>query len=164
MFRDKFWLSLVLTIPVVVWSEHVQQLVGYSAPAFPGSDWIAPILGTIIFFYGGWIFIQGAADELRMRLPGMMTLIALAITVAFLFSLTVEAGLLDAEPIWWELATLVTIMLLGHWVEMRSISQAQGALQELSRLLPDTAVRLTDHGEETVPVEMLSIATSSPRS
>ena len=156
MFRDKFWLSLVLTIPVVVWSEHVQQLVGYSAPAFPGSDWIAPILGTIIFFYGGWIFIQGAADELRMRLPGMMTIIALAITVAFLFSLTVEAGLLDAEPIWWELATLVTIMLLGHWVEMRSISQAQGALQELSRLLPDTAVRLTDHGEETVPVEMLS--------
>ncbi len=155
MFRDKFWLSLVLTIPVVFWSEHVQMLLGYEAPAFPGSTWIGPVLGTIIFLYGGWVFIKGAIHELRDRLPGMMTLIALAITVAFVFSWVVEVGLLEAEPLWWELATLFTIMLLGHWIEMRSIAQAQGALQELAKLLPDTAVRITDDGEEEVPVTEL---------
>ncbi len=155
MFRDKFWLSLALTLPVVFWSEHVQMLLGYEAPSFPGSRWIGPVLGTVIFFYGGWVFIKGAVDELRARLPGMMTLIALAITVAFLFSWIVEVGWLEADPLWWELATLVTIMLLGHWIEMRSVSQAQGALQELAKLLPDTAVRIGDSGEEEVPVSEL---------
>ncbi len=155
MFRDKFWLSLVLTLPVVFWSDHIQMLAGYDAPAFPGSDWIGPVLGSVIYFYGGWVFLQGAWRELADRLPGMMTLIALAITVAFAFSWVVEIGLLDATPLWWELATLVTIMLLGHWIEMRSISQAQGALHELARLLPDTAVRMTDGGEEEVPVAEL---------
>ena len=155
MFRDKFWLSLALTIPVVVWSEHVQMLLGYRAPAFPGSDWIGPVLGTVVFVYGGWVFLQGAARELRDRLPGMMTLIALAITVAFVFSWVVELGVLEAEALWWELATLVTIMLLGHWIEMRSIMQAQGALQELAKLLPDTATRVTDGGEERVTVDQL---------
>jgi P-type Cu2+ transporter len=155
MFRSKFWLSLALTLPVVFWSEHIQMLLGYTAPTFPGSALIPPVLGTAIFFYGGWVFLQGAASELKHRLPGMMTLISLAITVAFAFSWVVELGLIAAEALWWELATLVTIMLLGHWIEMRSISQAQGALAELAKLLPDTARRITDDGEEEVPVEQL---------
>jgi P-type Cu2+ transporter len=92
MFRRKFWLSFVLTIPVVFWSDHIQELLGYQAPVFPGSDWIPPVLGTVIFFYGGWIFIQGAWHELKARLPGMMTLISLAITVAFLFSWVAVRG------------------------------------------------------------------------
>ncbi len=148
MFRSKFWLSLIMTLPVVFWSEHIQILLGYQAPEFFGSAWIPPVLGTIIFFYGGWVFIQGALRELKDRLPGMMTLISLAITVAFLFSWIVQLQLIEAEALWWELATLVTIMLLGHWIEMRSIVQAQGALQELAKLLPDTATRITDQGEE----------------
>ncbi|HEX6261805.1 MAG TPA: heavy metal translocating P-type ATPase [Actinomycetota bacterium] len=155
MFREKFWLSLALTLPVVVWSAHIQELLKYRAPEFPGSDWIPPVLGTAVFLYGGLVFLQGAVRELRARLPGMMVLIALAITVAFVFSWVVQLGLLDAEALWWELATLVTIMLLGHWIEMRSISQAQGALQELAKLLPDTATRITDAGEETVSVTEL---------
>jgi Cu2+-exporting ATPase len=152
MFRDKFWLSLMLTVPVVFWSEHIEMLLGYEAPHFPGSAWIPPALGTVVFLYGGLVFLQGAARELSARLPGMMTLISLAITVAFLFSWVVQLGWIDAVALWWELATLVTIMLLGHWIEMRSISQARGALQELSKLLPDTATRVTDGQEEDVKV------------
>jgi P-type Cu2+ transporter len=154
-FRNRFWLSLVLTIPVVYWSAHVEMLLGYRAPVFPGSDWIPRVLGTAVFLYGGLVFLQGAWRELSSRLPGMMTLISLAITVAFVFSWVVDLGLIRAEALWWELATLVTIMLLGHWIEMRSISQAQGALQELAKLLPDTATRITDVGEENVPVSEL---------
>src|SRR5690606_11612451 len=153
--RRKFWLSLILTVPVVFWSEHIQELLRYRAPVFPGSTWIPPILGTAVFFYGGWVFLQGALRELRARLPGMMTLISLAISVAFVFSWIVELRLIAAEPLWWELATLVTIMLLGHWIEMRSIDQARGALQELAKLLPDTATRITDRGEERVAVSDL---------
>jgi len=152
MFRDKFWLSLALTLPVVFWSGHVQELLGYAAPTFHGSAWIPPVLGTFVFLYGGLVFLKGAWGELRNRLPGMMTLISLAIAVAFVFSWVVELGLLDAGALWWELATLVTIMLLGHWIEMRSISQARGALGELAKLLPDTATRVTDEGEKRVPV------------
>ena len=148
MFRDKFWLSLVLTLPVVFWSEHIQMLLGYQAPEFFGSAWIPPVLGTVIFFYGGWVFVQGALRELKAKLPGMMTLISLAIIVAFLFSWIVQLQLIAAEALWWELATLITIMLLGHWIEMRSIVQAQGALKELAKLLPDTAMRITDQGDE----------------
>ncbi len=155
MFRDKFWLSLVMTLPVVYWSAHIQHLLGYRALEFPGSAWIPPVLGTIIFIYGGWVFIQGAWRELKVKLPGMMTLISLAITVAFIFSWVVDLGLIQAESLWWELATLVTIMLLGHWIEMRSIAQAQGALQELAKLLPHTATRITEHGEEEVLVSEL---------
>ena len=155
MFRDKFWLSFILTIPVVFWSVHIQDLLGYQAPEFTGSNWIPPVLGTVIFLYGGLVFLKGAWRELTDRLPGMMTLISLAITVAFVFSWVVQLGVIEAEALWWELATLVTIMLLGHWIEMRSISQAQGALQELAKLLPDTATRVTDQGEETVPVDEL---------
>jgi len=148
MFQGKFWFSLILTLPVVFWSEHIQILLGYQAPEFFGAAWIPPVLGTIIFFYGGWVFVQGAWRELKDLLPGMMTLISLAIIVAFLFSWIVQLQLIEAEALWWELATLITIMLLGHWIEMRSIVQAQGALQELAKLLPDTAMRITDQGEE----------------
>ncbi len=155
MFRDRFWLSLVLTVPVVFWSGHIQDLLGYRAPEFPGSDWIPPVLGTIVFLYGGLVFIKGAVRELSARLPGMMTLISLAITVAFVFSWVVRLGVIDAQALWWELATLVAIMLLGHWIEMRSVSQAQGALEELAKLLPDTASRITDDGEEEVPIDEL---------
>jgi len=155
MFRDKFWLSLVLTLPVVFWSRHIQMLLGYQAPEFLGSEWIPPVLGTVIFFYGGWVFVKGAWRELSGLLPGMMTLISLAITVAFVFSWVVQLEVVQAEALWWELATLVTIMLLGHWVETRSIAQAQGALQELAKLLPDTAARITDEGEENVAVSEL---------
>lgn len=155
MFRDKFWLSLLLTLPVVFWSEHIQHLLGYEAPSFPGSTWIEPVLGTVIFFYGGMVFLKSAWGELKSKLPGMMTLISLAITVAFVFSVAVELGF-DASPLWWELATLVTIMLLGHWIEMRSIASAKGALKELAKLLPDKATRIIDGEREEVRVDALS--------
>jgi Cu2+-exporting ATPase len=155
MFRSRFWLSLVLSVPVVFWSAHIQNLLGFTAPTFPGAAWLPPILATFVFLYGGLVFLRSAWHELQDRLPGMMTLISLAIIVAFVFSWVVELNLLDGQPLWWELATLVTIMLLGHWIEMRSIHQAQGALQELAKLLPDTANRLTDDGEEEVSVSEL---------
>ncbi len=155
MFRDRFWLSLLLTLPVVFWSAHIEGLLGYRAPRFPGSEWIPAVLGTVVFFYGGLVFLRGALRELRDRLPGMMTLISLAIVVAFSFSWVVELGLIEAEALWWELATLVTIMLLGHWIEMRAIGQARGALKELAKLLPDTATRVTDGAEEEVAIEEL---------
>ncbi|CAN5752984.1 heavy metal translocating P-type ATPase [soil metagenome] len=156
-FRSKFWVALALTIPVVVWSDHVQMLLGYTAPEFPGSRWIPAVLGTIVFIYGGRVFLEGAWRELKARLPGMMTLISLAITVAFIFSVVVELGVIDADALWWELATLITIMLLGHWIEMRSIAQARGALEELAKLLPDTAHRVTDGGVEEVRVDELAV-------
>ncbi len=155
MFRDKFWLSFALTLPVVFWSAHIEDLLGYRAPEFSGSSWIPPVLATAIFLYGGLVFLQGAWRELRARLPGMMTLISLAISVAFIFSWVVQVGFIEAGALWWELATLVTIMLLGHWIEMRSIQQAKGALQELAKLLPDTATRITGETEETVPIGAL---------
>jgi Cu2+-exporting ATPase len=141
MFRDKFWISLLLTIPALIWEPMIQQWFGYAAPRFPGSRFVPAIFGTAVFFYGGWVFLQGAWRELADRLPGMMTLIALAITVAFVYSAAVTLGF-PGHALWWELATLVTIMLLGHWIEMRSIFQAQGALKELAKLLPDLAIRI----------------------
>ncbi|MFH7319543.1 copper-translocating P-type ATPase [Desulfurivibrio sp. D14AmB] len=155
MFRDKFWFSLILTVPVVFWAAHIQMIFRYQAPEFPGSTWISPVLATVVFLYGGLVFLKGAWRELRARLPGMMTLISLAILVAFIFSWVVQLGFIQADAIWWELATLVTIMLLGHWIEMRSISQAQGALRELAKLIPDTATRVSEQGEQTVPVSEL---------
>jgi len=154
MFRDKFWISLLLTLPTLVWGHMLQNALGYSAPNFPGSHWIPPLFGTAVFVYGGWVFIQGALRELKDRLPGMMTLISLAITVAFVFSAAVTLGF-PGMPLWEELATLVTIMLLGHWIEMRSISQAQGALKELVKLLPSTATRLDGEQSEEVPIDQL---------
>ena len=158
MFRDKFWLSLALTVPILIWGHMLPSAFGYSPPMFAGAHWIAPVLGIVVFFYGGWPFVQGAIGEIRSRLPGMMTLIALAISVAFLFSLVVTLGF-PGMPLWEELATLVTVMLLGHWMEMRSISQAQGAIGELAKLLPSTAVRVHGAGEaehvEEVPIDEL---------
>ena len=117
MFRDKFWLSLALTPPVVLWSSEVQHWLGYRAPIFPGSRWIPAILGTIVFLYGGSVFIRGAFGELSDRRPGMMTLISLAIVVAFVASAAATLGFFEVD-VWWELATLITIMVLGHWLEM----------------------------------------------
>jgi Cu2+-exporting ATPase len=154
-FRDKFWLSLLLTIPVLIWSMDIQEWLGYAAPTFPGSVWIPPILGTVLFLYGGLVFIRGAVGELKDRQPGMMTLISLAIVVAFVTSWAATLGLFEVE-IWWELSTLITIMLLGHWLEMRSIAQARGALNALAELLPDTAERVRPDGStETVPLSEL---------
>jgi len=154
MFRDKFWISLLLTLPTLVWGHMLQRAFGYTAPNFPGSQWLPAAFGTAVFVYGGWPFIQGALREFRDRVPGMMTLIALAISVAFIFSLAVAFGF-PGMPLWEELATLVTIMLLGHWIEMRSIMQAQGALKELAKLLPNDAVRVVGDQLETVPISAL---------
>lgn len=151
MFRDKFWWSVVLTVPTVVWSPTIQDLLHFQAPTFPGSRYIPAVFGTILFFYGGTVFLQGAVREIKDRLPGMMTLISLAIVVAFGFSLAVTFGV-QGMDLWWELSTLITIMILGHWIEMRSVAQAQGALQELAKLVPDTAVRLVGDKPEEVPV------------
>jgi Cu2+-exporting ATPase len=142
MFRDKFLLTLLLTIPTLIWGHMLPRLFSYTPPAVPGARWIPALFGTAVFFYGGRPFLQGAVRELRDRLPGMMTLIALAISVAFGFSAAVTLGF-PGMPLWEELATLVTIMLLGHWVEMRSIRRAEGALAELAKLLPNTATRVT---------------------
>ncbi len=152
MFRDRFWISAMLTVPAVIWSGHIEMLLHYRAPAVPGASWIPAVFGTLVFLYGGRAFLQGAWRELRARLPGMMTLISLAITVAFVFSWIVELKLIRADALWWELATLVTIMLLGHWIEMRAIQRAEGALQELAKLLPATATRITAGHEEVVAI------------
>jgi Cu2+-exporting ATPase len=154
MFRDRFWWSVALTAPTVIWSPMVQEWLGFHAPNFPGSKHIPALFGTILFFYGGIVFLRGAVQEIRNRLPGMMTLISLAITVAFVFSLAVTFGV-PGMDLWWELATLITIMILGHWIEMRSILQAQGALKELAKLVPDTAARLVGDKVDEVPVSDL---------
>jgi P-type Cu2+ transporter len=156
MFRDKFWLTLALTVPIVILSEDIQEWFGYSIPRLPGVDYLPAILGTIVFLYGGLVFIRGAQGELADRKPGMMTLISLAIIVAFATSWAGTLGLFEVE-IWWELATLITIMLLGHWLEMRSIAQARGALSALAELLPDTAERITADGTEEVPIRAIAV-------
>ncbi len=157
MFRRRFWVCLVLTIPVLLFSPHIQMLLGFAMPTFPGSSWIVPIFGVIIFLYGGVPFLQMAVPEIRSRKPGMMTLISLAIVVAFVYSLATVFAPIGTD-FFWELATLVTIMLLGHWLEMRSVRQASGALDELARLLPDTAERIAaDDRIERVPTVDLGI-------
>jgi Cu2+-exporting ATPase len=149
VFRRQFWIVALLTIPVVIWSHEVQMWLGYTAPVFPGSEWVTPLLGTVIFVYGGRVFLVGARDELASRQPGMMTLISLAIAVAFVASWAATLGFFEVD-VWWELATLITVMSLGHWLEMRSIMQARGALAALAELLPDEAERIADGGTETV--------------
>jgi Cu2+-exporting ATPase len=156
MFRDKFWLCLALTLPVVFWSSEVQHWLGYRAPAFPGSRLIPAILGTVIFVYGGRVFIQGAGHELSARQPGMMTLITLGIVVAFAASLASTLGIFQVD-VWWELSTLISVMLLGHWLEMKAVAQARGALDALAALLPDTAERVTDSGIDRVPLAELRV-------
>ncbi len=151
MFRDRFWFSLVLTLPILYFSEQVQQILGYRAVSFPGSEWVNPLLGTVLFFYGGLVFLQGARHELADRKPGMMTLISLAITVAYAYSMAVVLGV-PGMPFFWELATLIAIMLLGHWLEMASVQGASRALENLASLVPNTAHRLTNGATEEVPV------------
>lgn len=156
-FRRRFWVCLVLTVPVLVLSPMVRNFTGQGmAPLFAGEEWVALALSSIIYFWGGWPFLKGALPEIRSGRPGMMTLVALAISTAYFYSAAVTLGLPGGEPFYWELATLVTIMLLGHWLEMRSVLGASRALEELVRLLPDTALRVTaDGGTEDVPVAAL---------
>lgn len=163
VMRNRFFVSLPLTILVVLYSPMVQQWLNFTMPAFPGSNLIAPILGSVIFFYGGLPFLSMARQEIAQRQPGMMTLISLAITTAYLYSVGVfffppQNAMGMPMDFFWELATLITVMLLGHWIELRSVGQAQGALRELAKLLPDTAERILPSGQtEVVPVAQLQI-------
>jgi Cu2+-exporting ATPase len=155
MFRRKFWISLILSLPVLFFSPALQDWLGYTAPEFPLSEWITPLFAIVVFFYGGWPFLEMAVPELRNRKPGMMTLISLAITVAFVYSLA-ALFLPSGATFFWELVTLIDIMLLGHWIEMRSVRQASRALDELAKLMPDTAERVVPGGgTEEVPVSAL---------
>jgi P-type Cu2+ transporter len=156
VFRGRFWLTLALSIPVVAYSSMFQRLLDYSAPSFPGTAWIPPVLGTAVFLYGGWPFLSGALEEIRARRPGMMLLIGLAITVAFAASWATELGAVDLD-FWWELAALIAVMLLGHWLEMRAVGQASGALEALAELIPDQAELVTPDGLDPVPVGSLAV-------
>jgi len=155
LFRRRFWVCLILSLPVLFFSPSLQDWLGYTAPVFPGSDWVTPVLAVVIFAYGGVPFLQMAWPEVLDRRPGMMTLISLAIVVAFVYSIA-ALFISGAEGFFWELVTLIDIMLLGHWLEMRSVRQASGALSELAKLLPDTAERLDVDGRiEEVAVDNL---------
>ncbi len=155
LFRNRFWICLALTIPVLLYSEMLQMWFGFMMPAFPGSSWMVPVFSVVIFFIGGVPFLQMAVPEFRNKRPGMMALISLAISVAFVYSFLNEFFSFG-ETFFWELVTLIDIMLLGHWLEMRSVRQASGALNELAKLMPDTAERLVDGGgTETVRVSSL---------
>ena len=150
-FRRLFWIMLVLAIPVVALSPMFAMLVGYDLPDVAGLSWVPPLLGTVIYLWGGRPFLSGAVDELRAGKPGMMLLIGMAITVAFLASWGATLGILDHNlDFWWELALLVVIMLLGHWLEMRSLAQTTSALDSLAALLPDEAERVVGDEVETV--------------
>lgn len=157
MFRNRFWVSLILTVPVLLFSPMIQEWFGFTMPEFPGSELIAPIFAIAIFVYGGVPFLQMAVPEVQNRKPGMMILISLAITVAFVYSLF-AAVTGTSMGFFWEMATLIDIMLLGHWMEMRSVRQASGALNELAKLMPDTAERITQNGstEEVRVTELLT--------
>lgn len=153
MFLRKFWVSLILTIPVLLYADVLKTIFKWSLPEFIGMGYMPLVLGSIVFFYGGWVFLAGAVREIQGRLPGMMTLIGIAISAAYIWS--VYAVFAGAETLFWELTTLITIMLLGHWIEMRAVSGAQGALKELSKLLPDTAEVIRDGKTETIALSEL---------
>ncbi len=153
MFFKKFWVSLILTIPVVLYADIVEKILKWSPPDFSGSEYLALALGSIVFFYGGWVFLAGAWREIQARLPGMMTLIGIAISAAYFWS--VYAVFAGVEALFWELTTLITIMLLGHFLEMRAVSGAQSALKELSKLLPDTAEIIRNGKTETIALSEL---------
>jgi Cu2+-exporting ATPase len=154
VYRRRFWITLILAVPVVVYSEMIQDWFGFTAPEFPGDGVVAPVLGTVIYVYGGWVFLAGGLDELRRRAAGMMLVVSLAITVAFAASVLSLLGVLDLE-FWWELSALVVVMLLGHWQEMKALGQASGALTALAELLPDEAERVRDGETERVAVDLL---------
>jgi len=150
-FRGRFWVSLLLTLPVLYLSEQLQAWFGYRAVSFPGSGWVNPLLGTALFLYGGLVFLRGARAELAARRPGMMTLVSLAITVAYAYSMAVAFGA-PGMPFFWELGTLVVIMLLGHWLETASVQGASRALADLASLVPHVAHRVENGAVEDVPV------------
>jgi Cu2+-exporting ATPase len=155
MFRRRFWLSFLLTVPLVVTSEMVMEWFSYEV-SFEGMSWLGPVLGSFVFWWGGWPFLVGGVAEIRQRQPGMMLLITLAITVAYVASMATSLGWLDLE-FWWELAALVTIMLLGHWQEMKAIGQARGALAALAELLPDDAELVVDGDVRVVALSDLEV-------
>jgi Cu2+-exporting ATPase len=156
VYRRRFWINLILAVPVVVYSETIQGWFGFTPPAFAGDGLVAPVLGTLIFSYGGAVFLTGAWSEVHRRAPGMMLLVSLAITVAFGASAASTLGLFDLE-FWWELSALVVVMLLGHWLEMRALGQARGALSALPELLPDEAERVRDGETERVALRELAV-------
>ncbi|TSC65603.1 MAG: putative copper-exporting P-type ATPase B [Candidatus Doudnabacteria bacterium Gr01-1014_77] len=153
MFREKFLWSLILTIPTLLYSSMIQEWFGFSLPEFVGSQYVPLVFGTILFFYAGTVFIKGAVAELKSRQPGMMSLISLAIVVSFLYSIA-TTFLIQGTEFFWELSTLITIMIFGHWMEMKSIMNAQGALKELAKLLPDTAELING---KIVPISELRV-------
>lgn len=157
MFRRMFWITLILAVPTIALNGMFSHLLGYTLPELPLIEWVSPALGIIIYFWGGWPFLSGGWAEIKARKPGMMLLISLGITAAFLSSLGSTLGLLGHDlDFWWELALLVLIMLLGHWIEMRALAQTSSALDSLSALLPDTAIRLDEHGaQHEVPLSSL---------
>jgi Cu2+-exporting ATPase len=154
MFRTRFWVCLVLTIPVLLYAEGLWDLFGLTAPDLPGGEVVSFVLATVIYVYGGSVFLRSASHEIRARLPGMMTLVSVGITAAYVYSVATTFWV-EGEGFYWELATLVDIMLLGHWTEMRAVGRAEGALSELAKLLPDTAERVMGGRTEPVPVSEL---------
>lgn len=157
-FRRLFWTMLVLAVPTVALSGMFAMILGYTVPGFPGAQWVSPVLGTVMYVWGGRPFLTGAISEIRSRTPGMMLLIGLAITVAFISSWGASLGVLPHNlDFWWELALLIVIMLLGHWIEMRSLAQTTSALDSLAALLPDEAERITSDGTETVAPSELRV-------
>lgn len=155
-FQQLFWINLILSVPVLLYSPMIQEWLRFSMPSFPGSDWVSPVLGVVVFIYGGRIFLTGGISELKNRQPGMMALISLAISVAFITSVLSTFDVLDLE-FWWELVLLIDIMLLGHWLELRAIGQASDALSALASLLPDDAERVLDDGNtETISLDEVS--------
>ncbi|HET6682937.1 MAG TPA: copper-translocating P-type ATPase [Gaiella sp.] len=155
IYRQRFWITLILAVPVVVYSEMIQDWFGFTAPQFSGDGLVAPVLGTVIFVYGGWVFLAGGLEEIRRRAPGMMLLVSLAITVAFVASVLSVLDVLDLE-FWWELSALVVVMLFGHWQEMKALGQASGALTALAELLPDEAELVRDGETARVALDQLA--------
>lgn len=156
-FRRLFWIMLVVAVPVVLCSPMFAMILGYELPETAWLPWVSPVLGTVMFVWGGWPFLSGAVSELRSRRPGMMLLIALAVTVAFVASWGASLGLLDHQlDFWWELALLIVIMLLGHWIEMRSLAQTTSALDSLAALLPDEAEKV--EGDRAIVVSPAELA------
>jgi len=145
LMRNRFWICLALTIPVLLYSDMIQMWLGFSMPQFPGSEFIVPVFATIIFVLGGWLFLQMAVPEIKHGKPGMMTLISMGVTVSYVYSLLTEF-VFTGSSFFWEMATLIDVMLLGHWLEMRSVRRASSALDELAKLMPDTAERINDDG------------------
>lgn len=156
MFRDRFWVSLVLTVPIMVLAPFWQSLFNYRL-TFTGANLVTALLGSIIFFYGGLVFLKSARNEIKAKLPGMMTLISLAIVSAYLYSLSVSFGLIVGSDFFWEVSSLIVIMLLGHWIEMEAVGRAQDALGELAKLLPDSAEVIIKEGTKKVPVSQLQV-------